>query len=112
MKKPGSSARPPGFKVGPVLAEWGLAKEQFMLDKEKKVKKNLATMQEHSRQSRHVLKELKKAVRTQERKMRQINRHKRKLTRMNAAINKKVTFRIRKAYRHEQRRGDAAFVQC
>ena len=112
MKKPSSSARPPGFKVGPVLAEWGLAKEQFMLDKEKNVKQNLATMKEHSRQSRHVLKELKKAVRTQEKKMRQINRHKRKLTRMNAAINKKVTLRIRKAYRHEQRRGDAAFVQC
>ena len=83
-----------------------------MLDKEKNVKKNLATMKEHSRQSRHVLKELKKAVRAQERKMRQINRHKRKLTLMNAAIDKKVTFRIRRAYRHEQGRGDAAFVEC
>ena len=47
MKKPGSSARPPGFKVGQVLAEWGLDKEKFMLDREKTVKKKLATMQEH-----------------------------------------------------------------
>ena len=112
MKKPGSSARPPGFKVGPVLAEWGLAKEQFMLDKEKNVKKNLATMQEHSRQSRQDLKELKKKVRAQERKMRQINRHKRKLALINANTNKKVLERNRRMYRHEQGLGDAAFVEC
>ena len=64
-KKPSSSARPPGFKVGPVLAEWVLGKQKFMLDTEKKVGRNQAAMQEHSRQSRHVLKALKKAVRTQ-----------------------------------------------
>ena len=111
MKRP-SSARPPGFKVGPVLAEWGLAKEQFMLDKEKHVKKNLATIKEHSRDSRRVLKELEKELRAQQRQVRQTTSHERKLARVNAAINKKVTLRIRKAYRHEQRRGDAAFVQC
>ena len=59
MKKPSSSARPPAFKVGPVLAEWGLTKEQFMDEKERQVKKKLATIQAHSRQSRHDLKELK-----------------------------------------------------
>ena len=111
MKRP-SSARAPGFKVGPVLAEWGLVKEPFMLDKEKHVKKKLATIKEHSRDSRRVLKELEKELRAQQRKVRQITRHERKLARVNAAINKKVTLRIRKAYRHEQRRGEAAFVQC
>ena len=43
--------------------------------------------------------------------MRQITRHERKLARVDAAIKKQVTLRIRKAYRHEQRRGEAAFVQ-